>query len=163
MTSVVPSVAKSPLEVVAWISANDFHEGWLANPGGVRGLALRGYDCEIFIPNTVPTAGLFQPSDFDKTRKMYEPTLAGARLLARGTDRPLVGYQVADEAGNNIQGDHNDPSGLTSFEIMPSNLALNTIEHMRGFSLYPIFEGDIEKPVILPETVRPAPSDFPSP
>lgn len=163
MTIFVPSVAKTPREVVLWIVANDFHEGWISHRGGERGLALRGDECEMFIPNSVPTVGLFKPSDFDLTRKMYEPSLAGVALLASGTDRPLLGYQVADEAGNNIQGDHNDPSGLASFEIMPPNLALNTIEHMPGFTLYPIFEGDIEEPVLLPETVRPAPSDSPSP
>lgn len=163
MNNSVPLIAKTPREAVAWIAANDFHEGWIAHRGGHRGFALRGQDCQIFIPNSVPTMGLFSVSDFDATRKLYEPSPAGRAMLANGTDRPLLGYQVADEAGHNIQGDDKDPSGLASFEIMPPDLAMATLAHMPGFSLYPIYEGDIEKPTLLSETSSTENLDAPSP
>jgi len=67
----------------------------------------------------------------------------------------LLGFQLADKRGINIQGDSNDPTYLASFEILAPQAALKVIKYYRNFLLMPIFEGDIEEPTILPDYTLP--------
>lgn len=64
--------------------------------------------------------------------------------------RKLLGYQIADAGGVNIQGDDADPSGEPSFRILSAAEAQAVVERHEGFLLMPIYEGDIEDPT-LPE------------
>ena len=62
--------------------------------------------------------------------------------------RKLLGYQIADHMGENIQGDEGDPSGHPSFYVMSAEEAWKVLEeHPEGnLLLMPIYEGDIEEP-----------------
>ena len=76
----------------------------------------------------------------------------------------LLGFQIADHMGENIQGDDNDPSGLPSFHILNSTEAWAIIAahgKSRSLLLQPIFEGDIEEPVLAidPEVAAVWPAD----
>lgn len=63
--------------------------------------------------------------------------------------KQLLGFQLADARGANIQGDDDDPTGLASFEIMDVALAHSVIATLPGYLLMPIFSGDIEEPRIV--------------
>ena len=63
--------------------------------------------------------------------------------------KQLLGFQLANSKGENIQGDPEDPTGLASFEVMDPMLALSVIAKHPGFLLMPIFQGDIEEPQIV--------------
>lgn len=61
--------------------------------------------------------------------------------------RKLLGYQIADQFGENIQGEENDPSGFPSFHVMSAEEANAVLEkHDQNLLLMPIYEGDIEEP-----------------
>lgn len=83
MSIYVVTNAKSALDVAKWIDGHSFFEGWVSNRGQHRGLALRGNECELFIPNTIDVEGVYEPSDYDETGKMYELTEFGRSLLPR--------------------------------------------------------------------------------
>ena len=72
--------------------------------------------------------------------------------------RKLLGYQLADKDGVNIQGDDEDPTGLNSFDVMPhevANLVMQDLGDEADILLMPIFEGDVEEPRIIdPEIYR---------
>ena len=63
--------------------------------------------------------------------------------------KKLLGFQLADKYGRNIQGDHDDPTSLASFEVMDMGLAFFIIGRHPSYLLMPIFEGDIEKPSVV--------------
>lgn len=84
MSIYVVTNPKTALDVANWIDRHSFFEGWITTRGGHRGLALRGNECEIFIPNTIDVEGVYQPSEYDKTGKMYELTEFGRSLLPGG-------------------------------------------------------------------------------
>lgn len=58
----------------------------------------------------------------------------------------LIGYQLADLQGRNIQGDGIDPTNMPSFAVMTPAVATKVMEDLgsRKFLLMPIYEGDIE-------------------
>lgn len=62
--------------------------------------------------------------------------------------RKLLGYQMADHMGENIQGDDNDPSGHPSFYVLNAAEAWRVLEDNpdHGLLLMPIYEGDVENP-----------------
>lgn len=60
--------------------------------------------------------------------------------------RKLLGFQIADRTGTNIQGDDGDPSGHPSFRILSADEAQAVLEEHEGFLLMPIYEGDVEEP-----------------
>ncbi len=62
--------------------------------------------------------------------------------------RELLGFQIADAKGVNIQGDDGDPSGHPSYRILSAQEATEIVrEHPeQGLLLMPIYEGDIEDP-----------------
>ncbi|MPR11131.1 hypothetical protein [Microvirga tunisiensis] len=65
----------------------------------------------------------------------------------------LLGFQLADAAGVNIQGDDTDPLDLRSFEVMSPAYAVDAIAELAGgqrYLLMPVFEGDVEEPTVLP-------------
>ncbi|WP_262298186.1 hypothetical protein [Microvirga sesbaniae] len=71
---------------------------------------------------------------------------------APGSGRRMLGFQLADPSGHNIQGDDEDPLNLTSFQIMTPAYAVAAIAKLGGDSRYllmPIFEGDIEEPSLI--------------
>jgi hypothetical protein len=77
-------IAKTPLDVVRWIDANSFHDGAILKHKGVRGLRLAGHTAAIFISSELASSevdGLYEPSDFDLTGKMFQLTEAGRALL----------------------------------------------------------------------------------
>jgi len=66
--------------------------------------------------------------------------------------KKLVGYQLADKNGVNIQGDDEDPTGFTSFEVMSPEIAHQVMQDLgdeTDFLLMPIFDGDVEEPRIV--------------
>lgn len=62
--------------------------------------------------------------------------------------RKLLGFQIADHMGENIQGEEGDPSGHPSFYVMSAQEAAGVVEENPNHNLLlmPIFEGDIEDP-----------------
>lgn len=147
-------IAETKADVVGWMLANSFHDGAIEHIGGQRGLMLRGPVAKIFIPNSVDSMDLYEPSDYAVTGKMFEPTIAGLEHLDPSLNRqgkPLLGFQIADATGANIQGLDADPTGLASFEIMPPKLALSVIAGHPELKLQAIFDGDIEDHVMIPE------------
>ncbi len=62
------------------------------------------------------------------------------------TIRNFLGWQIANQVGENIQGD--DPSGYSSYRILNSEEAERFMRdnHDKKFLLMPIYEGDIEEP-----------------
>jgi len=63
----------------------------------------------------------------------------------------LIGFQLASLSGENIQGDNDDPTNLRSFEVMSFAIASKVMRQLgsRKFLLMPIYEGDVEEPVIV--------------
>lgn len=61
----------------------------------------------------------------------------------------LLGFQIANWMGENIQGDDKDPTRLPSFHILSSSEAWDMMQQFGNdhqILLQPIFEGDIEEP-----------------
>lgn len=70
-------------------------------------------------------------------------------LEGEKTGKTLLGFQVADAAGRNIQGDDNCPIGLPSFAIVhPADAANLAASIGKNYLLMPIFTGTIEEPEI---------------
>jgi hypothetical protein len=64
----------------------------------------------------------------------------------------LLGFQLADPSGQNIQGDDDDPLNLMSFQIMTPAYAIKAMEKLGDrprYLLMPIFEGDVEDPHLI--------------
>lgn len=59
--------------------------------------------------------------------------------------RKLLGYQLANAGGVNIQGDDEDPTGFASFEIMSPETANAVMQDNPGYLLMPIFDDCIEE------------------
>lgn len=73
-----------------------------------------------------------------------------APAAANASRRVLVGYQIANAQGENIQGDDGDPSGYASYEILSERAARAVLEKTDGnYLLCPIYEGDIEEPTFI--------------
>ena len=71
---------------------------------------------------------------------------------AQAAKAKLLGFQLADPGGCNIQGDDDDPLGLMSFQIMSPAYAAKAIEKLGNgprYLLMPIYEGDVEDPHVL--------------
>ena len=62
--------------------------------------------------------------------------------------RKLLGYQITDHMGENIQGDDGDPSGQPSYYVLNAEEAWKVLEDNpeANLLLMPIYEGDIEEP-----------------
>jgi hypothetical protein len=65
------------------------------------------------------------------------------------TRKTLIGFQLADRTGVNIAGDDSDPSHFHSFEVIHPEDAATAASRWPGHLLMPIYEGDIEEPVIV--------------
>ena len=65
--------------------------------------------------------------------------------------KQLLGFQLANAKGENIQGDDDDPTSLASFEIMGIDMAIQVIAQLpKGYLLMPIYDdGTIEEPTIV--------------
>ena len=67
--------------------------------------------------------------------------------------KKLIGFQLANGSGQNIQGEPDeDPTPLATYEVMDTALAVFIISKYPGYLLVPIFAGDVENPVILSPT-----------
>lgn len=112
---------------------------------------------EFFGPNietgTMPEARLLpflrdlMAAAADQAREqLFRPFDSGDPEI---TGRRLLGYQMANSRGDNIQGDDNDPSGLPSFYVMNGREAAAVLSTVPGeeYLLMPIYEGDIEGPM----------------
>lgn len=66
--------------------------------------------------------------------------------------KELLGFQIANANGVNIQGESADPSGYPSFRILSMEEAATVVRNNQGTDLLlmPIYQGDIEDPE-LPE------------
>jgi len=64
------------------------------------------------------------------------------------TKPKLLGFQIANSRGENVQGDDEDPSGHPSHHVMDAAEAQRVLEEHPGWRLLlqPIYEGDIEEP-----------------
>jgi hypothetical protein len=70
----------------------------------------------------------------------------------RRAKKRLIGFQIADSTGKNIQGDASDPLDLASFEVIaPVPGLLRAVAEIAapGYLLMPIYEGDIQEAVVL--------------
>jgi hypothetical protein len=67
--------------------------------------------------------------------------------------RRQLGWQIVNVDGFSIHGDHDDPFHLMSFEILVGD-AVETAKNWAlmnaGYSVTPVFEGDIEEPGYVP-------------
>lgn len=88
--------------------------------------------------------------------------LGRAAVAADDPVGKFVGFQLANAAGANIQGDEGDPASLASFEVMSPDEAVRIIAALPpgAFLLMPIFEGQIEEPRVLPDEPAPDPADY---
>lgn len=94
-----------------------------------------GYDAANFPQELLGAV----PAKFEEFR-FYDPA----------AKPPLLGFQITDASGKNIQGDDNDPSGYASFHILnefEATEVMSEFGHEYSLKLQPIFEGDIEEPV----------------
>jgi hypothetical protein len=72
--------------------------------------------------------------------------------IACGPVPRLLGFQLADPSGHNIQGDDEDPLNLLSFQIMTPAYAVKAMQKLGDsprYLLMPIFEGDVEDPHLI--------------
>ncbi|MBD2745705.1 hypothetical protein IC232_03250 [Microvirga sp. BT688] len=86
---------------------------------------------------------------------MNTPAQHPARGSASSEGPKLLGFQLADRSGVNIQGDEDDPLNLTSFQIMTPAYAIGALEKLGDAARYllmPIFEGDVEEPHLIGPT-----------
>lgn len=65
-------------DAIAWIVANEHHEGYWTHMDGGRPtpsseLILVGHGRELHIPVSVHVPGAMAPSDYDVTKRMFEP------------------------------------------------------------------------------------------
>lgn len=75
------TVAKTPQEALRWIVDHEHHLGSKISLKRVgEGLLLAGANKQLFIRAGL-VADLMQPSDFQATRRMFEPNEAGLRLI----------------------------------------------------------------------------------
>ena len=72
-------IAGSALEALKWIVENEHHEGMIVQHPK-KGLVLKGSKKSLLIPQGM-TAGLFDPSNYDVTKRLYEPSKAGQQIL----------------------------------------------------------------------------------
>jgi hypothetical protein len=62
------------------------------------------------------------------------------------------GWQIVNADGYNIHGEHDDPFGLSSFSILcydAEDIARSWVENNPGYSVVPVFGGDIEEPEFI--------------
>lgn len=57
----------------------------------------------------------------------------------------FIGFQVANKEGLNVQGEEMDVSGLTSWQVMSPETAIEFSKSNKDFLLQPIYEGMIEE------------------
>jgi hypothetical protein len=62
--------------------------------------------------------------------------------------RKFLGFQVANEFGENIQGDSDDPTGYASFEVLSPDVAIKLAEQ-HNLLLMPIYEDMIQEYSII--------------
>lgn len=151
------NVAETESDVVNWLVVNDAHDFSLEYLEDVLGVMIWTDEHEIFVPDALTRCGLFESSEEADTGAIFRPTVAGLAHLSPSVSkdgRQFLGFQLADSKGKNIQGNHSDPTGLTSLEVMPRGLALEVIADYPGFKLQAIFESDLEYHIMLPESVR---------
>ena len=66
----------------------------------------------------------------------------------------IIGYQIANSEGENIQGDDGDPSGFASYEVLSLDIAAAVIRSNveARLTLQPVHDHDIENPVAVTAT-----------
>ena len=73
---------KTAAEALKWIRDNEHFEGYHATRKETEGLVLRNDEKDCFIPRGMLPEGAMQPSDYDATKRMFEPTEIGLSLIA---------------------------------------------------------------------------------
>lgn len=74
--------AKTVGEALRWIRDNEHFEGYLAVRNGRDGLVLKNNSHDCFIPKGLVPNEAMQQSDYNKTKRMFEPTEIGLKLIA---------------------------------------------------------------------------------
>lgn len=76
------TVASSTADVMKWILANEHHRGWWTGPMEARtSFYLEGETARLRIPAAIHRPGMMRGADYEKTKRMYEPTDAGRAAL----------------------------------------------------------------------------------
>lgn len=77
------TIARDDADALSWIVRNAHHEGYIRGPmNEPTALVLCGVEDRLVIPQGM-TEGLFLPSNYAITARLFEPTLEGWKLLAR--------------------------------------------------------------------------------
>src|SRR6476619_14330 len=58
----------------------------------------------------------------------------------------LIGFQLANMQGVNIQGNDENPTNLARSDVMTPQTAWSVIAKLPSFLLIPVFEGDVDHP-----------------
>lgn len=68
------TVAKTTEEYVAWVAEHEHHHGWWSGLGAAdEALNLEGRRHHIKIPRAVHVPEAIIPSDYERTKRMFEP------------------------------------------------------------------------------------------
>lgn len=73
---------KSAAEALKWIVNNEHYEGYVTSRNDQEGLILRNDSADCFILKGLLPVDAMKPSDYDVTKRMFEPTEAGLALLS---------------------------------------------------------------------------------
>lgn len=73
---------KTAAEALKWIVDNEHFEGYHAKRRNAEGLVLRNDEKDCFIPRGLLPESAMKPSDYDVTKRIFEPSEAGLALLS---------------------------------------------------------------------------------
>lgn len=77
--------ALSAIDALRWIVTNEHHEAYARPEINPKGLVLVGRRQRLFIPRGM-TMDLMQPSNFDETQRLFEPSEAGLIVLQQSSN-----------------------------------------------------------------------------
>lgn len=69
----------------------------------------------------------------------------------------LIGFQIADTNGALLTGEENDPTNMTTFEVLSPLAAIEAVKELGAMGRYllmPIYENDIEDPEVIHKVWR---------
>lgn len=69
----------------------------------------------------------------------------------------LIGFQITDTNGVLLTGEENDPTNMTTFEVLSPLAAIEAVRELATtgrFLLMPIYENDIENPEVIHKVWR---------
>lgn len=115
-------------DTLEWIVANEHHRGYWTGVAGKRTFVLEGESAKLTIPEAVHVPGMMEGADYEKTKRMYEPSSAGRTALLSQRPNPGGGERFAkfsnDEAAVMPEGWSAQLSGKTTRELMSERLSI---------------------------------------